>query len=95
MGDELSEIVKLEDGSIIKGYRVLNRNISPFYNCDAGGFYSLEEGGFVGENVTVDGFNLNGDLVLKGAYIAPNAKGIIIGFGLMSYELALQSFLVS
>jgi len=29
------------------------------------------------------------------SYIAPNAKGIIIGFGLMSYELALQSFLVS
>ena len=74
MGDELSEIVELEDGSIIRGYRVLNRNISPFYNCDAGGFYSLEEGGFVGEDVTVDGFNLNGDLVLRGAYIGPNAK---------------------
>ena len=26
------------------------------------------------------------------SYIAPNAKGIIIGFGLKSYELALQSF---
>jgi len=28
------------------------------------------------------------------SYIAPNAKGIIIGFGLKSYELALQSFLI-
>jgi 3-dehydroquinate dehydratase II len=27
------------------------------------------------------------------SYIAPNAKGIIAGFGLQSYELALQSFL--
>ena len=27
------------------------------------------------------------------SYIAPNAAGIIIGFGLKSYELALQSFL--
>ena len=27
------------------------------------------------------------------SYISPNAKGIIIGFGLQSYELALQSFL--
>jgi 3-dehydroquinate dehydratase-2 len=27
------------------------------------------------------------------SYISPNAKGIIIGFGLKSYELALQSFL--
>lgn len=27
------------------------------------------------------------------SYIAPNADGIIIGFGLKSYELALQSFL--
>lgn len=27
------------------------------------------------------------------SYIAPNAKGIIIGFGLKSYELALNSFL--
>lgn len=26
------------------------------------------------------------------SYIAPNAKGVISGFGLMSYELALQSF---
>jgi len=26
-------------------------------------------------------------------YIAPNAKGVIAGFGLQSYELALQSFL--
>ncbi len=29
------------------------------------------------------------------SYIAPNAKGIIIGFGLQSYELALQSFLIN
>lgn len=28
------------------------------------------------------------------SFIAPNAKGIIIGFGLSSYELALQSFLI-
>lgn len=28
------------------------------------------------------------------SFIAPNAKGIIIGFGLASYELALQSFLI-
>jgi 3-dehydroquinate dehydratase-2 len=27
------------------------------------------------------------------SYIAPNAKGIIAGFGLISYELALHSFL--
>lgn len=27
------------------------------------------------------------------SYIAPNAKGIIIGFGLQSYNLAIQSFL--
>jgi len=27
------------------------------------------------------------------SYLAPNAKGIIAGFGLQSYELALQSFL--
>jgi 3-dehydroquinate dehydratase-2 len=27
------------------------------------------------------------------SYISPNAKGVIIGFGLNSYELALQSFL--
>ena len=26
------------------------------------------------------------------SYLAPNAKGIIAGFGLQSYELALQSF---
>ena len=26
------------------------------------------------------------------SYLAPNAKGIITGFGLQSYELALQSF---
>ncbi|MDN3723424.1 type II 3-dehydroquinate dehydratase [Aequorivita sp. SDUM287046] len=26
------------------------------------------------------------------SYIAPNAKGVIVGFGLQSYELALQSF---
>lgn len=26
------------------------------------------------------------------SYIAPNAKGVISGFGLMSYELALQSY---
>jgi 3-dehydroquinate dehydratase-2 len=28
------------------------------------------------------------------SYIAANAKGIILGFGLKSYELALQSFLI-
>ncbi len=27
------------------------------------------------------------------SFIAPNAKGIIVGFGLQSYELAIQSFL--
>lgn len=27
------------------------------------------------------------------SYIAPNAKGVIGGFGLLSYELAIQSFL--
>lgn len=27
------------------------------------------------------------------SYIAPNAKGLIAGFGLQSYELALESFL--
>ncbi|WP_417785111.1 type II 3-dehydroquinate dehydratase [Tenacibaculum sp.] len=27
------------------------------------------------------------------SYIAPNAKGVIFGFGLQGYELALQSFL--
>lgn len=27
------------------------------------------------------------------SYISPNAKGVIVGFGLKSYELALQSFL--
>ncbi|AZJ35738.1 type II 3-dehydroquinate dehydratase [Tenacibaculum singaporense] len=27
------------------------------------------------------------------SYIAPNAKGVIFGFGLKGYELALQSFL--
>lgn len=27
------------------------------------------------------------------SYIAPNAKGVISGFGLQSYELAVQSFL--
>jgi 3-dehydroquinate dehydratase-2 len=27
------------------------------------------------------------------SYISPNAKGVIIGFGLKSYELAIQSFL--
>lgn len=27
------------------------------------------------------------------SYIAPNAKGVIAGFGMKSYELALQSFL--
>jgi len=27
------------------------------------------------------------------SYISPNAEGVIIGFGLQSYELAIQSFL--
>ncbi len=27
------------------------------------------------------------------SFIAPNAKGVILGFGLKSYELAIQSFL--
>ena len=27
------------------------------------------------------------------SYIAPNAKGVIFGFGIKSYELAIQSFL--
>lgn len=27
------------------------------------------------------------------SYISPNAKGIVIGFGLQSYDLAIQSFL--
>lgn len=27
------------------------------------------------------------------SYISPNAKGVIIGFGLQSYELALESFM--
>ena len=27
------------------------------------------------------------------SYISPNAKGVIVGFGLKSYELALLSFL--
>ncbi len=27
------------------------------------------------------------------SFIAPNAKGVIVGFGLQSYELAIQSFL--
>ena len=26
------------------------------------------------------------------SYVSPNAKGVIIGFGLQSYELAIQSF---
>ena len=29
------------------------------------------------------------------SYIAPNAKGVIVGFGMQSYELALMSFLVN
>lgn len=29
------------------------------------------------------------------SFISPNAKGIILGFGLHSYELALQSFLTT
>ncbi len=28
------------------------------------------------------------------SFISPNAKGVILGFGLKSYELALQSFLL-
>ncbi|MBD3724756.1 MAG: type II 3-dehydroquinate dehydratase [Flavobacteriaceae bacterium] len=28
------------------------------------------------------------------SYIAANAKGVIVGFGLLSYELAIQSFLL-
>lgn len=28
------------------------------------------------------------------SYISPNVKGVIVGFGLQSYELALQSFLI-
>jgi len=27
------------------------------------------------------------------SYISPNAKGVIIGFGLQSYELAIKSFI--
>ncbi len=27
------------------------------------------------------------------SYVAPNAKGVILGFGLQSYDLAIQSFL--
>ena len=29
------------------------------------------------------------------SYISPNANGVIIGFGLKSYDLALQSFIVN
>jgi 3-dehydroquinate dehydratase-2 len=29
----------------------------------------------------------------KHSYIAPNAKGVLVGFGLKGYELAIQSFL--
>lgn len=29
------------------------------------------------------------------SFVSPNAKGIVLGFGLQSYELALQSFLAS
>ena len=29
------------------------------------------------------------------SYVAPYAKGVIVGFGLQSYELAIQSFLLS
>lgn len=29
------------------------------------------------------------------SYISPNAKGVILGFGLQSYELAIQSFINS
>ncbi|MCF6349045.1 MAG: hypothetical protein L3J20_12220 [Flavobacteriaceae bacterium] len=32
-------------------------------------------------------------LWLKGYYIAPNTKGVIVGLGLKGYELALQAFL--
>ena len=74
MGDEQQEVILLEDGSTIKGYSVLNRVPNIFYNCDAGGFYSLEQGGFIGENVKIDGYEQNGDLVLKAAKIAPTAK---------------------
>jgi 3-dehydroquinate dehydratase-2 len=28
------------------------------------------------------------------SYISANAKGVVLGFGLQSYELALQSFLL-
>ena len=28
------------------------------------------------------------------SYISPNAKGVILGFGLKSYELAIESFLI-
>ncbi|MEN8886905.1 MAG: type II 3-dehydroquinate dehydratase, partial [Winogradskyella sp.] len=28
------------------------------------------------------------------SYISPNAKGVILGFGLKSYDLALQSLLI-
>ena len=28
------------------------------------------------------------------SYISPNAKGVIIGFGLQSYDLAIRSFLI-
>ena len=31
--------------------------------------------------------------IRRNSFISPNAKGIILGFGLQSYELALQSFL--
>ena len=27
------------------------------------------------------------------SFVSPNAKGVILGFGLQSYELAIQSFL--
>ena len=27
------------------------------------------------------------------SYVSPNAKGVVLGFGLQSYELAIQSFL--
>jgi 3-dehydroquinate dehydratase-2 len=29
------------------------------------------------------------------SYISPNAKGVILGFGLLSYNLAVESFLMS
>ena len=74
MGDEPQEVITLEDGTEVSGYRVLNRYISLTFNCDAGGFFSLKQGGFVGENVKVDGFNLNGELVLKQGMIGPEAK---------------------